>query len=109
MEIKAIGEIAEYAWFKDGIIVKPCEEFQVSKLIITNLWPWRNQLHVPGLFIFHSNIQMGKDTEKIWLKVKSALLQDAGAYSVSISNGVDIMESSCKIIIERMSTERMFL
>merc|ERR1711970_646566 len=71
MEIKAIGEIAEYAWFKDGIIVKPCEEFQ-----------------------------MGKDTEKIWLKVKSALLQDAGAYSVSISNGVDIMESSCKVIIE---------
>merc|ERR1711915_771460 len=55
----------------DGIIVKPCEEFQ-----------------------------MGKDTEKIWLKVKSALLQDAGAYSVSISNGVDIMESSCKVIIE---------
>ena len=36
MEIKAIGEIAEYAWFKDGIIVKPCEEFQVSKLGIVN-------------------------------------------------------------------------
>merc|ERR1739838_951024 len=30
MEMKAIGEIAEYAWFKDGIIVKPCEEFQMS-------------------------------------------------------------------------------
>ena len=46
---------------------------------------------------------MGKDTEKIWLKIKAALLKDSGAYSVSISNGVDIMESSCNVTIERMS------
>merc|ERR1712228_221410 len=71
LEIKAIGEIAEYAWFKDGIIIKPCEEFQ-----------------------------MGRDTEKIWLKIASSLLKDSGAYSVSISNGVDIMESSCNVTIE---------
>merc|ERR1711990_125710 len=71
LEIKAIGEIAEYAWFKDGIIIKPCEEFQ-----------------------------MGKDTEKIWLKVKNAVMTDSGAYSVSISNGVDIMECSCNVTVE---------
>jgi hypothetical protein len=47
---------------------------------------------------------MGKDTEKIWLKVQNAQMGDAGAYAASISNGVDIMESACNVVVERTSS-----
>ena len=71
-------------------------------------WPSCDNLCFFVFFYFkissrNSFLQMGKDTEKIWLKIKAALLKDSGAYSVSISNGVDIMESSCNVTIERMS------